>query len=128
TTTAITALSPFGPALPFPRMPPPAATAVASGRPLGSVPVDANVLRSRSSSSTLTRPPPCPVAPWSTVSLLLIAQEAQPSPYRAKIRAVSGQRSVTEAMVMSGVIASATGLLRGGASLIEVWVGVAQED
>jgi hypothetical protein len=40
---------------------------------------------------------------------LLIAQEAQPSPYRAKILAVSGQRSVTEAMVMSGVIASATG-------------------
>src|SRR5207237_5499458 len=97
--------------------PPPAATPDASGSPLGSLPVEAKRLRSRRSSSTFTRPPPCPVAPCSTVSLLLIAHDAQPSPYRAKMRAVSGQRSVTEAMVMSGVIASAKrGLLWWGAA------------
>ena len=78
--TAMTCLMPFCSAIPFTRMPPPAATADASGRPFGSLPVEANVLRSRRRSSTLTRPPPWPVAPWSTVSLLLIAHEAQPRP------------------------------------------------
>jgi hypothetical protein len=35
---------------------------------------------------------------------LLIAHDAHPRVYRAKIRAESGQRSTTEAMVISGVI------------------------
>ena len=56
--TAMTCLMPFCSAMPLTFMPPPEATAVASGRPVGSLPVDAKVLRSRSSSSTFTRPPP----------------------------------------------------------------------
>src|SRR5437867_8240145 len=51
-----------------------------------------------------TRPPPWPVAPARMLSLFEIEHDAQDSPYRAKIRALSGQRSTTLEMVISGVI------------------------
>src|SRR2546425_3838021 len=58
-----------------------------------------------------TRPPPWPVAPARMLSLFEIEHDAQESPYRAKIRALSGQRSTTLEMVISGVIC-ANGVLQ----------------
>src|SRR5207253_11349557 len=51
----------------------------------------------------------CPAAACAIVSLLLIAHDAHERPYRAKSRAASGQRSTTDATVMSGVICRAKG-------------------
>ena len=100
--TAMTCLTPFCSAMP--RGTPFAASDGAGGAPSGSLPVSANTLSSPIRSSSFTRPAPCPAAACAIVSLLLIAHDAQPSVYRAKMRAESGQRSTTEAMVMSGVI------------------------
>src|SRR3989475_5491814 len=61
-----------------------------------------------------TRPPPWPVAPARMLSLFEIEHDAQESPYRAKIRALWGERSTTLEMVRSGVICANGGLQADG--------------
>jgi len=75
--TAMTCLMPFCSAMP--RGTPFAASDGAGGAPSGSLPVSAKTLSSLMRSSSFTRPAPCPAAACAIVSLLLIAQEAQPS-------------------------------------------------
>src|SRR3990172_5080138 len=100
--TAMPCFTPFGWAIP---LGPPLGAGGRSGSPSGSFPVSASSSSWRMSASTFTfAAVACPAAACAIVSALEMEHEAQPSPCAARTRAASGQRSTTEAIVMSGVM------------------------